>query len=550
MRISQSLRYLSCVAVAVISCASAQSYTTIPEIEVYGQHFFYSNNGSQFLLRGVAYQQNYSPNGTASNTTYTDPLADGSSCSRDIPYLKQLFTNVIRVYAIDPTKNHDDCMQQLASADIYVIADLGEPSISIQSDDPSWDVTLYQRYTGVIDALSKYKNVIGFFAGNENVSAANQTAAAAFVKAAVRDSKGYIASQGYRSTLGVGYATADVPTRNDLAHYFACEPGNSGNSTAIDFWGYNVYSWCGDSNYAASSYGERVQFFSDFPVPVFFAEYGCNVGLPGGPTSRPFTEVQVIYGNMTSVFSGGIVYEWFMGANEFGLVSIDGSSVSTYPDFTSLKNQLQSISPSTTSKAGYKPSNTAPACPSVASTWEAAATPLPPSVNPQLCACAVANLQCNVKSTNADVYGDTFNFICAANSKYCDAITANGTTGTYGGLSGCDAKDQLAWVANEYYVGNNKGASACDFSGVATTQAASTSSGCSSLLQALGTAGTGTVASPTGKGTAAGTGGPASTSSKAAAPGVSIPAFFEHGSMIFVVYIGITFVSMVGMFAL
>lgn len=77
----------------------------------------------------MAYQQNYSPNGTQAGTTYTDPLADGDSCKRDIPYLKQIFTNVLRVYAIDPTKNHDDCMEQLASADIYVIADLGRHSL-------------------------------------------------------------------------------------------------------------------------------------------------------------------------------------------------------------------------------------------------------------------------------------------------------------------------------------------------------------------------------------------------------------------------------------
>ncbi|KAJ8111188.1 hypothetical protein OPT61_g6152 [Boeremia exigua] len=273
MKFATGLAGIGAVAATLLGSVAAASYDDIPDIEVYGQHFFYTNNGSQFYLRGVAYQQNYSPNGSASSdATYTDPLADGDACRRDIPYLKQIYTNILRVYAIDPTKNHDDCMAQLASADIYVIADLGEPSTSIRSNDPEWDVTLYQRYTGVVDVLSKYKNVIGFFAGNENVSAGNQTAAAAFVKAAVRDVKGYISAQGYRKTLGVGYATADVPTRDELAHYFACEPGNSGNSTQIDYWGYNVYSWCGDSNYATSSYGERVDFFSDYPVPVFFAE--------------------------------------------------------------------------------------------------------------------------------------------------------------------------------------------------------------------------------------------------------------------------------------
>ena len=121
-------------------------------------------------MKGVAYQENYQPNGTASqnptNTSYTDPLADPAKCRRDIPILKQIYTNVIRVYAIDPAQNHDDCMEQLAAADIYVIADLGEPGTSIISDTPEWDVSLYRRYTGVVDTLQKYKNVIGFFAGN------------------------------------------------------------------------------------------------------------------------------------------------------------------------------------------------------------------------------------------------------------------------------------------------------------------------------------------------------------------------------------------------
>lgn len=540
------------MAAALVERAAAQSYTTISDIEVYGQHFFYTSNGSQFFMRGVAYQQNYSPNGTtSSNTTYTDPLADGAACKRDIPFLKQIFTNVLRVYAIDPTKNHDDCMEQLAAADIYVIADLAEPSVSIESNNPVWDVSLYNRYTSVIEALHKYKNVIGFFAGNENVSSGNQTAAAAFVKAAVRDSKGYISSQGYRNTLGVGYATADVPTRDDLAAYFACEPGDTGNKTQIDFWGYNVYSWCGNSNYESSSYGARVQFFSDYPVPVFFAEYGCIEGLEslGGATHRPFTEVSVLYGNMTSVFSGGIVYEWFMSENNYGLVELtnNDASVSPYPDFTSLQSQLAKATPSSTAKSAYTTSNTAPACPGTSSSWQAKASPLPPSPNSQLCSCMVANLQCNIKSTDETKYGDVFDYICGQNGgKYCVGIDSNATTGTYGGVSGCDPKDKLAWVANAYYVGNGKSSSACDFSGMATTQSASTSSGCSSLLVALGSAGTGTVASPTGKATTSGSG----SKSKGAAAGITPPGFVAYGGLLATGYVLLAAVSMAGMIVL
>ncbi|KAH8668536.1 beta-1-3-glucanosyltransferase-like protein [Xylariales sp. PMI_506] len=542
------------VGAALLSGAFAAdpAYSTIPVIEAYGQHFFYSNNGSQFFLKGVAYQQDYSPNGTSDSTVkYTDPLADGTSCARDIPYMKEIFTNVIRVYALDPTQDHDDCMEQLAAADIYVVADLSEPSTSIDSNDPSWDVTLYNRYTSVVTAMAKYNNVIGFFAGNEVIDAANSTAAAAFVKAAVRDTKSYIKAN-YRSTLGVGYATADVPSRDQLAAYFACEPDSSDSS--IDFWGYNVYSWCGDSSYTTSSYNERVDFFSDYPVPVFFAEYGCIDGVVGGPLHRPFTEVPVLFGNMTEVFSGGIVYEWFMAANEYGLVNISGSSVIPNPDFTSLKSQLATVSPSSTQSSAYTPTNKALSCPSLSATfgtgsatgtWSVQPTALPPVVNPALCSCEAAAVSCGVATDDATTYGDVFDFICGSADGICDGISHNATTGEFGAISGCDPKEQLAFVANLYYSAHSKSSGACSFGGVATVQSAATASTCSSLIAAVGTAGTGTVPNPTG------TQGGSASSSKGVAPGIHTPsAFFDIGKALFVAYALTAVISGVGMFVL
>ena len=37
----------TCAAAALASGVTAASYDDIPDIEVYGQHFFYTNNGSQ-----------------------------------------------------------------------------------------------------------------------------------------------------------------------------------------------------------------------------------------------------------------------------------------------------------------------------------------------------------------------------------------------------------------------------------------------------------------------------------------------------------------------
>lgn len=203
-------------------------------------------------------------------------------------------------------------MNAFADAGIYVLADLSAPASgdSIDRTDPEWTDDLYTRYASVIDLMSQYENTLGFFAGNEVANAPNVTSSAPFVKAAVRDMKAYIKQQGYR-TIGVGYATNDNPyIREILADFFNC-----GDQTdAIDFWGYNIYSWCGVSGYQQSGYAARTQEFSTYSVPVFFAEYGCNTVEP-----RLFDEVVALYGsNMSPVFSGGIVYEYFQETNDYG----------------------------------------------------------------------------------------------------------------------------------------------------------------------------------------------------------------------------------------
>ena len=204
-------------------------------------------------------------------------------------------------------------MALLEDAGIYVISDLGEPSLSIQTDAPEWDLAIFQRYKKVVDELGRYSNVIGFFAGNEVTTNRSNTKASAYVKAAVRDTKAYIKEK--RNNLYVGYAgNDDADIRRDIAHYFNC----GDQREAIDFWGYNIYEWCGDSSLKESGYDKQIEFFSNFSVPVFFAEYGCNQGSQGAE-GRVFEETTAIYKEpMTDVFSGGVVYMYFQEPNDYG----------------------------------------------------------------------------------------------------------------------------------------------------------------------------------------------------------------------------------------
>lgn len=54
-------------------------------------------------------------------SSFIDPLSEPANCTRDIPYLQQLGVNAIRVYSVNASLNHDECMQALDAAGIYVM---------------------------------------------------------------------------------------------------------------------------------------------------------------------------------------------------------------------------------------------------------------------------------------------------------------------------------------------------------------------------------------------------------------------------------------------
>lgn len=449
----------------------------LPKVSRSGK-YLYDASGARFFIKGIAYQEpGQLPAQTAEGdfpepTTFTDPLSVADACDRDIPYLKQLGVNTVRVYSVDASADHSHCMSVLSGAGIYTLIDLSLPvNGSITRVGPTWTSNLLNLYLGTIDAFLQYDNVLGFNIGNEIVKDTESTVSAPFIKAAARDVRAYLKSKS--SSALVGYSSTDGSGwRDPLAHYLTCES----DDTSIDLWGLNNYRWCGDSGSVASSYQESLTAFSDLPVAVYFSEYGCNTVTP-----RTWTEVPALYGTeMSAVYSGGVAFSYFPtnDAKSFGMVTVDGNTVTTTADFTNLATQLTGVTTITTPAQGSGSAGSVPACPSVSANWLGTTT-LPPTPNQAECDCVWKSSPCvfSPQTVNQSaLFSELFASGCtllASNGGSCDAIGQNGTTGVYGEISSCDGPTKLTWLFSQFYLATNNNAQSCSFAGNATVNAAS-----------------------------------------------------------------------------
>ncbi|KAJ2494089.1 1 3-beta-glucanosyltransferase gel4 [Coemansia sp. RSA 2050] len=452
----------SLVSAAILGLASQAA--SIDPLVIKGSKWFNSKTGAQFFVKGIDYQPDIT-----STSTVRDPLADIAGCTRDLPFLKDLGVNAIRVYQTEPFGNHDKCMSMLSDAGIYVMLDLSTPTETINRDTPSYDVDLLGYYQRKVDAFSKYDNIFAFLAGNEVTNAYNNTGASAYVKAALRDVKSYIKSK--HLTIPVGYATNDdADIRWQLQTYFDC----GSISDRADFYGINLYEWCGPSaTFESSGYANVVKNFTNWDVPVLLTEYGCNAIKP-----RTFPEIAAIYGsNMTSSFSGGFVYEYVEEPNEYGLVKVSGSTGTKTADYEYFKKALAAVNPSGVSMSSYTPSGKQQSCPSVSASnnWIASSS-LPPSPSNATCSCMMSTLTCVSKQSSIPTSaGDLEKFGQSVSSIFgtvcgtvdCGAVSGNATTGKYGKYSFCDPLQRVSWVMTEWYNDQRNVDGACDFGGFA-----------------------------------------------------------------------------------
>ncbi|CAG8936470.1 unnamed protein product [Penicillium salamii] len=338
----------------------------ITPIKVKGNAFFKGDD--RFYIRGVDYQ----PGGSSD---LADPIADAKGCKRDIENFKELGLNTIRVYSVDNSADHDECMNALAEAGIYLVLDVNTPDYSLNRKDPeiSYNDVYLQYIFSTMEKFAKYDNTLAFFSGNEVINDGPSSKAAPYVKAVTRDMRSFLRGNKLRE-VPVGYSAADVDTnRLEMAEYMNC----GSDDERSDFFAFNDYSWCDPSSFEKSGWDQKVKNFTGYGLPLFLSEYGCNTN------TRKWEEVEALYSEkMTPVYSGGLVYEYSEGGNDYGLVKISGDDVKTNKDYDALKTAFKKTdNPSGNGK--YNSTGGASGCPVQSKpNWDVSSDSLPAIPSP------------------------------------------------------------------------------------------------------------------------------------------------------------------------
>lgn len=212
-----------------------------------------------------------------------DPISNIDGCRRDLEKFKELGINTLRVYTIDNLEDHDECMELLSEAGIYLALDVNNPNYSINRADPapSYNDKYLRNVFATVELFAKYDNTLLFFAANEVLDENERTSAAPYVKAVIRDIKQYISERDLRN-VPVGYSAADVDDhRVETIQYMNC----GSDSARADFIGLwvsfiiqkcawlanctsNDYSWCGRSSFQVSGWDKKVETYENFDIPL------------------------------------------------------------------------------------------------------------------------------------------------------------------------------------------------------------------------------------------------------------------------------------------
>lgn len=296
----------------------------LPPLEIRGKHFYNSATKAYVPIKGLAYYPR--PNAGPLDINTVDLFTEEyrSFWERDIEQFKALNINALRIYAVDPSKNHDGFMCALKSVGIYVLVGLAAGckncAVANFPAPDCYPAALKTRGQFIISTFSVYDNVIGFSAGNEvDLRSGNFTDLGACQKRFARDMREYIASCPLMRKIPVGFAIGD---RNQKwkAQYYGCRTVAGDEFEVVDWLGINTYRHCDGAETDPLNLPGYQLLLEDYQelqlsFPVIITEFGCK--SPTFPTidgyegQRDFLEVDTIFSEEYLLeFSGGFAYEY------------------------------------------------------------------------------------------------------------------------------------------------------------------------------------------------------------------------------------------------
>jgi 1,3-beta-glucanosyltransferase GAS5 len=317
----KSLFALACASL-LATLGQSQPQCATPA-EVRGKHFFNTVTGEYIPIKGIAYYPR--PNDGLNNANNIDFYTDEYRhvWERDIAYLRDLNVNTIRLYAVDPSQNHDAFFCALQAAGIYVIVGLTSscPNCAIQggASPTCYPPELKTRGETILSVFSKYPNVIGYSAGNEvNLIAEaleNPAYNAACQKKFIRDMRAFVHScQPNMRHIPIGVSIMDTYLQEN-ALYYACRSDPSDTLENAEWFGLNQYRDC--ETQQDHGYQALYEEFKGLalPIPVLFTELGCIYAtfptVDGYEGQRDFGQIEALFDSpMLEEVTGGFVFEY------------------------------------------------------------------------------------------------------------------------------------------------------------------------------------------------------------------------------------------------
>jgi len=329
------------IVVGVISAYDCPGGQT-PPLVLKGKRFYDSSTNTYVPIKGIAY--NPRPNGGEfaqenNHDYFTDEFQ--SRWEADIESMKELGVNAVRIYAVDPSKNHDTFMCTLSEAGIYVslglLADCEDCGIGAwvgnNAEPPlCYPSTVKERGQFVINSFSIYDNIMGFSAGNEVTIYADDGMGgprqinAPCQKKFVSDMRKYVATCSggngpiLSRSIPIGLENWDGNQQIFAQHvYYHCRTDPNDIYENVEWFGINSYRHCDGTVQTPADIVGWPELKADFatanfPGPVLFGEYGCRnpsfQTIDGFEAQRTWLQTEALYSpSYNDVFAGGFVFE-------------------------------------------------------------------------------------------------------------------------------------------------------------------------------------------------------------------------------------------------